>query len=88
MTTGPLHESPKNFRPPFDVYVPDDYGPDAERWRARRRAEREQALRNALAGIDLGAFDERMIVHWAAGDDPELGTLISLILRARAAGPR
>lgn len=85
---GPLDQAPKGFRPPFDEHPPHDPDLNTERWRARRRAERVQALHDALAGIELGAHDERMIAHWAGDDEPTLGTLVSLLLRARQAGPR
>lgn len=52
-------------------------------------AEISPLLDEALAGIELGAYDRR-IVEWAKGawDQPTMVTLASLILRARQADPR
>jgi hypothetical protein len=50
-------------------------------------AEQAQILAGVLAGIELGAWDRR-IVHWLAGwDSCTVLTVASLIARARAAGP-
>lgn len=49
---------------------------------------REAALRDALRGVELGAYDER-IIRWLVGwDDSTVRTIVSLIERARRAeGP-
>jgi hypothetical protein len=45
-----------------------------------------QVLREAVAGLPLGAYDER-ILEWLAGCDwPTVATVASLITRARRAG--
>lgn len=46
------------------------------------------ALHEPLAGIELGAYDER-ILRWLAeiGDTPTVMTIVSLLHRARAAQP-
>ena len=50
-------------------------------------AEQAQILAGVLAGIELGAWDRR-IVEWLAGWDTCTAlTVASLIDRARAAGP-
>lgn len=47
---------------------------------------RAEALRAVLAGVALGAYDER-ILGWLAGiDDPTCRTVASLVWRARLAG--
>src|SRR5262245_57676163 len=46
--------------------------------------DREPALRRALAGVALGAFDERTVAWLAGWDTPTVATLASLIHRARA----
>ncbi len=47
---------------------------------------RYRAFRAALAGVDLGSFDIR-IIHWLVGwDDPTVRTVVSLLWRARQAG--
>jgi hypothetical protein len=51
------------------------------------RAEREQMLAGALAGVEMGEWD-RVIARWMAGwDTPTVVTIVSLIVRAREAGP-
>ena len=51
------------------------------------QAEQAQILAGVLAGIELGAWDRR-IVEWLAGWDAcTVLTVASLIARARAAGP-
>ena len=47
---------------------------------------RREAFTAALAGVDLGAYDRR-IVDWLVNwDDPTCRTVVSLIWRARLAG--
>lgn len=83
---GPLHSEPLNFRPPFDQRPERPFDPDTARWMAAQLAARVAAITDALDGVELGAYDRRM-VGWLAGwDDPTVGTWVSLILRARAAG--
>jgi hypothetical protein len=49
------------------------------------RRECERALREALGDIELGAFDY-VVIGWLRDfDTPTVATLISLILRSRAA---
>lgn len=84
----PLHHPPRRIRPPFNVdsYSPDEYRSDetADQWRARRHADQVAALLEPLDGVELGAYDRR-IVDWLAGWDIEtVGTIASLIYRARA----
>jgi hypothetical protein len=51
------------------------------------QAEQAQILAGVLAGIELGAWDRR-IVEWLAGWDTCTAlTVASLIARARTAGP-
>jgi hypothetical protein len=47
---------------------------------------RDAALRHALRGVEIGAYDER-IIRWATRlfDDSTMRTLVSLIERARRA---
>ena len=51
------------------------------------RAEQEQALEAALAGIELGGYDRRIAAWMAGWDTSTLVTVVSWIVRARAAGP-
>ncbi|ALG12340.1 hypothetical protein [Kibdelosporangium phytohabitans] len=85
---APLNRAPRRIRPPFDVdsYEPDPYrfGETNDQWRARRHADRVAALLEPLDGVDLGAYDRR-IIDWLADWDIEtVGTIASLIYRARA----
>lgn len=78
----PLQDEPVAVRAPFDVRRPPIYRTEAA------RADRVAAIREALAGVELGAYDERMI-EWLAGwDVPTVGGLVSLLDRVRAAGDR
>lgn len=45
------------------------------------------ALHEPLAGIELGAYDERILTWLAGWDDPTVVTIASLLHRARAAQP-
>jgi hypothetical protein len=49
--------------------------------------QREEALRDALRGVDLGTYDERMVA-WTLKrfDNSTLRVLVSWIERARTAG--
>ncbi|MEV0994630.1 hypothetical protein [Nonomuraea sp. NPDC050202] len=46
----------------------------------------EQVLRDALAGVELGAYDERMVVWLSGWDVPTVATVASLLYRVRALG--
>jgi hypothetical protein len=86
---APLQHEPRRIRPPFnmDGYEPVDHqlpGETAEQWRARRHAERVAALLEALDGVELGAYDRRIIGWLADWDTSVIGTIASLIYRARA----
>lgn len=49
------------------------------------REVREEAMAAALAGVELGAYDQQ-IIDWLLGwDDPTIRTVVSLIWRAREA---
>ena len=68
-------------------YAPDDDGPldTAPPGPYTPPAGRRQALLSALAGVELGAYDDA-IVGWLCGlDDPTCRTVVSLIRRARRA---
>jgi hypothetical protein len=90
---GPLQHEPARIRPPFDVVTDRDLADDqqigeaVDQWRARRHADRVAALLEPLGGVELGAYDRR-IVDWLAGwDTSVIGTVASLLHRAREAGP-
>lgn len=75
---GPLRYPPRRIRPPFDVHgggVSDV-----------RRNDKEAALLEALDGIELGAHDRRIIVWLAEWEIETVGTIVSLLYRARTAG--
>lgn len=86
---GPLEREPGQIRPPFDrewtpfVQYP---GEDVDSWRSRVRANRKAALLEALAGIELGAYDLRIVEWLSEWEDSTLATIASWLYRARAAG--
>ena len=51
------------------------------------QAEQAQILADVLAGIELGAWDQRIVEWLACWDTCTALTVASLIARARAAGP-
>lgn len=56
-------------------------------YRGRDVAEVRRLVDEALTGVELGAYDRR-IVEWLKGwDSPTIVAMASLIQRARAAGP-
>lgn len=88
--TPPLHREPRRVRPPFDCDTPESAGRQADetadQWRTRRHDNRVAALLEALDGIELGDYDRR-IIDWLAGwDTSVVGTVASLLYRAREAG--
>jgi hypothetical protein len=46
----------------------------------------EQVLRDALAGVELGAYDETIVEWLAVRDTAMVATIASLIYRVRALG--
>lgn len=88
---APLHHEPRRIRPPFNVdghEAANDYHSSVttDQWRIDRHADQVAALLEPLDGIELGAYDRR-IIEWLAGwDTGTIGTIASLIYRARAAG--
>ena len=55
-------------------------------WTALDIEDFPAALAEAFAGVELGAYDRR-IIEWLAGwDGPTVATLASLVIRARKAG--
>jgi hypothetical protein len=73
---APLEREPVNVHTPFLAY------PDGQ-YRHEPTEERRAALLAALDGVELGAYDER-IVHWLAEwDVPVLAGVVSLLWRAR-----
>jgi hypothetical protein len=89
---SPLRHTPRRIRPPFDVgsQNPSDSQAICEavnQWRIRRHADRVDALLEPLDGIELGEYDRRIIDWLADWDTSVIGTVASLIYRARAVGP-
>jgi hypothetical protein len=77
----PLDTEPVSARAPYDVRRPVVWDVLAV------RAEYLAALHEPLTGIPLGTYDERMIGWLAGWDVPTVGTVASLLHRARAARP-
>lgn len=89
---GPLHHAPRRIRPPFDAdtYLPADHqraDETPDQWRARTQADTVAALLEPLAGIELGPYDHKILGWLADWDIDTVGTIASLLYRARAAGP-
>jgi hypothetical protein len=75
---APLDSEPVSVHAPFISYPSGQY-------RHERPEERRAALLAALEGVELGAYDERL-VHWLTGwDVPVIAGVISLVWRARHA---
>lgn len=88
---GPLDREPRSIRPPFDQPDPDDpihpmlanTSAATQQWRADVRAYREDVIREALVGVGLGTYDERMIAWLAGWDVGTVGTVVSWLHRVR-----
>lgn len=80
---GPIDREPRRLCPPLDHYPDPDrpYAPVGQ-----RRAERVAALIEPLAGIELGAYDRRIIEWLSDWEDSTVAVVASLLHRARAAG--
>jgi hypothetical protein len=82
---APLHHPPRRVRPPFNVADDERRNishTDVDAW----QKDRVTALLEALDGIEIGAYDRR-IIEWLAGwEISTVGTIVSLLHRARAAG--
>ncbi|MGH3686947.1 MAG: hypothetical protein ACRDRU_24775 [Pseudonocardiaceae bacterium] len=75
---APLEREPVSVHAPFVTYPSGQY-------QHERPEERQKALLAALSGVELGAYDRR-ILHWLAGwDVPTAATMVSLLWRARHA---
>jgi hypothetical protein len=78
---APLDREPVSVHAPFVSYL-------GGRYHHAPAEERRAALVSALEGVELGAYDQR-IVAWLAGwDVPIVATVISLLLRVRKAAAR
>jgi hypothetical protein len=87
----PLQRPPRGIRPPFDTARHDTAGiphGDTTDPPAQGHADRVTALLEPLDGIELGAHDRRIIDWLADWDTPTIGTIASLLYRARAIGHR
>lgn len=75
---APLEREPVSVHAPFISYPSGHYHPAGTQ-------ERHSALIKALQGVQLGAYDQR-IVQWLASQDvPLVATVISLLYRIRKA---
>ena len=83
---GPLEEEPRAVRSPYTLRDPERMqraGESVESWRVRVHGDQLAALLDPLDGIELGAYDRRML-DWLAGwDIPTVATIASLLHRAR-----
>jgi hypothetical protein len=92
-TIPPLDRGPRRIRPPFSVGGPFDRVPDLsgetnDEWRQRVRADRVAALLEALeaTGVEVGAYDHRIVEWLAEMDTSTQGTVTSWLYRAFEAG--
>jgi len=87
----PMEARPTRMRPPFEApgyapHIEQGFGETNDQWKARYHADFVAALTEALAGVELGAYDGT-IVDWLAGWGVEtVGVLASLFYRCRQAG--
>ncbi|MEU4740990.1 hypothetical protein AB0G02_11075 [Actinosynnema sp. NPDC023658] len=89
--TTPLRRPPRRLRPPFDMEDSgtfDSQQPDetTDQLRAHRHADRVTALLEPLDGVELGKHDRHVIEWLATHDTSVVGTIASLLYRARATG--
>ena len=85
---APLQHEPHRIRPPFDVACPNPdndrrFGETTAEWQSRYRVDRVTALLEPLDGIELGEYDHRIIEWLATWDTSVIGTVASLLYRAR-----
>ena len=75
---GPLESEPVSVHAPFVSYPGGQYRhePVDERW---------AALVAALVGVELGAYDRRIVDWMVRWDVPTVAMVVSLILRTRDA---
>lgn len=74
---GPLNREPRRVRPPFDV---------ADQGGIGGHQDRVDALLEALDGVELGDHDRRIVEWLATWDTSVIGTVASLLYRARQTG--
>ncbi len=85
----PLDREPRSVRHPWEA---DDQfahlaATDPQAWRRAVQLDREAALREPLAGIELSER-EHAVLTWLSGwDVPTVAAVVSLLHRARGAGP-
>jgi hypothetical protein len=70
---------------PVSVYAPYISYPGGK-YRHEPVDERRAALHTALAGVQLGAYDQRMVTWLGAWDIPTVAAVVSLLWRTRYAG--
>jgi hypothetical protein len=76
---SPIGSAPSRLYPPHtDPGSSYPESPDKARFRA--------ALNEALTGVELGAYDERILDWVALWDTPTVAVIASLLHRARQAG--
>jgi hypothetical protein len=75
-TFGPIEKPPLAVYPPYDRYIPDAAGREAN----------EAALRDALIGIGLGSYDDQIVEWLATWESSTVAVVVSLLERVRAAG--
>ena len=85
---APLQHEPHRIRPPFDMMCPNPasdrrFGEATAEWQTRCQVDRVKALLEPLDGIELGEYDHHIIEWLATWDTSVIGTVTSLLYRAR-----
>jgi len=78
---APLDREPVSVRAPFVSFPGGQY-------RHEHTEEHRAALLAALEGVELGAYDERVLEWLASWDVPVVAVVVSLLLRVRKAAWR
>lgn len=73
-------------RTPPHEYIPAGPLQDAPSGGYRELAIRLDAFEDVLAGVDIGTYDEKIVVWLAGLDDTTCRTVASLLWRCRLAG--
>jgi hypothetical protein len=75
---APLEREPVSVRAPFVSFPGGRYRPE-------HTPECRAALLAALGGVELGAYEERVLEWLAGGEVPVVAVIVSLLLRVRKA---
>jgi hypothetical protein len=86
-----IESFPRSVRAPYDQ--PDrtlDHlmGVATNAWRSARRADRAAALHEPITGLEISAYESRVLTHLAESADTDVVAVLNALLhRARATAP-